>query len=245
MSDESGYGGSAGVGAGEPRALAAGRGWSWIAAGYKDHFRKDLGAWIVTGVLMLVIFGVAAMIPGVNLLMNILGPIFLGGLMLGCDAQRRGEHFEVAHLLRGFSAHVGALALVGVIYTLGFIVIVMGVMFSVLGSAGAMANGGGDPMQVLLAALIAMALVVPLVMAYWFAPALVVLEGRGALEAMKRSFFGCLRNVVPFLVYGFVMMVLVIVAAIPLGLGFLIVMPVIFASIYVAWADIFGGAEQA
>ena len=38
----------------------------------------------------------------------------------------------------------------------------------------------------------------------WFAPALVALRGATAVEAMKLSFFSCLRNWVPFLVYGLI-----------------------------------------
>jgi hypothetical protein len=38
----------------------------------------------------------------------------------------------------------------------------------------------------------------------WFAPALVALRGATAVAAMKASFLSCLRNWVPFLVYGLI-----------------------------------------
>ena len=38
----------------------------------------------------------------------------------------------------------------------------------------------------------------------WFAPALVALRGATAVDAMKASFMSCLRNWVPFLVYGLI-----------------------------------------
>jgi uncharacterized membrane protein len=44
---------------------------------------------------------------------------------------------------------------------------------------------------------------------------------------------------VPFLLYGVVMLVGAIVAAIPFGLGFLIWVPVAIASTYVAYRQIF------
>ena len=56
---------------------------------------------------------------------------------------------------------------------------------------------------------------------------------------MKVSFFGCLKNIVPFLLYGVVMMVLCVVAAIPVMLGYLVLGPVIIASIYTGYRDIF------
>jgi uncharacterized membrane protein len=56
---------------------------------------------------------------------------------------------------------------------------------------------------------------------------------------MKASFTGCLRNVVPFLVYGIVGFVLAIVATIPLGLGWLVLGPVFAASVYTGYRDIY------
>jgi uncharacterized membrane protein len=76
-------------------------------------------------------------------------------------------------------------------------------------------------------------------MAYWFAPALVAIDGLSALAAMKLSFIGCIRNVLPFLLYGIVMFVLTILASIPLLLGLLVLLPVMIASMYTAYRDIY------
>ena len=75
--------------------------------------------------------------------------------------------------------------------------------------------------------------------AHWFAPALVVFHQLGPVEAMKDSFLGCLRNVLPFLVYGIMFTLLAILATIPLGLGWLVLGPVTVASIYTAYRDIY------
>ncbi len=93
-------------------------------------------------------------------------------------------------------------------------------------------------------------LMIPLLMAYWFAPALVIMHGMGAVAAMKASFGACLRNFIPFLIYGIVMMVLVVVAMIPFGLGLLVWIPLSFTSTYAAYRDMFteetgGGAVAA
>jgi uncharacterized membrane protein len=93
--------------------------------------------------------------------------------------------------------------------------------------------------SILLAALIMLALALPLYMAVWFAPALVVFHSLGAIDAMKASFFGCLKNIVPFLIYGIVGLLLGIVASIPFGLGWLVLGPVTIASAYVGYRDIY------
>ena len=94
-------------------------------------------------------------------------------------------------------------------------------------------------MGMVLAILVMLALMIPVAMAVWFAPGLAALNERGAVEAMKESFTGCLKNIVPFLVYGVVLLGLSIVASIPLWLGWLVLGPVVAASIYTAYRDIF------
>ncbi|HET8747557.1 MAG TPA: BPSS1780 family membrane protein, partial [Ramlibacter sp.] len=76
-------------------------------------------------------------------------------------------------------------------------------------------------------------------MAVWFAAPLVVFHERGAVDALKESFAGCLKNIVPFLVYGVIFFVLGIVASIPLALGWLVLGPMAAASIYTAYRDIY------
>ena len=48
-----------------------------------------------------------------------------------------------------------------------------------------------------------------------------------------------LRNILPFLVYGIIAFVLLLLASIPLMLGLLVMMPVLIASIYTAYRDIY------
>jgi uncharacterized membrane protein len=56
---------------------------------------------------------------------------------------------------------------------------------------------------------------------------------------MKASFTGCLRNILPFLLYSVVLFVLSIVASVPLLLGWLVLGPVFAASVYTSYRDIY------
>ncbi|MEN6587182.1 MAG: BPSS1780 family membrane protein, partial [Sulfuricella sp.] len=99
--------------------------------------------------------------------------------------------------------------------------------------------------QYMVMGVVVMALLLPLLMAYWFAPALVLFDGLPAKQAMKLSFAACLRNVLPFTLYGVVGLVLFVLGSIPLGLGLLAVIPVLFAtSIYTAYRDIFVAVSE-
>lgn len=237
----------------DPKKLSAGRGWGWIQDAFK-YFMSSPAIWIVNVIILLVIMMVLAFIPLIgSLAANILAPIFTGGLMLGCAAQDRGEQLTVGHLFEGFQKNTGSLAMVGVLYMVAIIVVIIIItllMMAMGGGSGlfSMLTSGGGPspeqMQSLfavggIAVLIGLALIIPVAMAYFFAPALVVHHDLGAIEAMKLSFKGCLKNIIPFLIYGVIAVVLAIVASIPFFLGWLVLAPVLTAAIYVAYKEIF------
>ena len=231
------------------RTVAGGRGWDWIVEGYA-LFRKQPGMWILATVVLGVIFIVVSMIPILGSLANaLLLPIFGAGLMLGCKALDQGGALEIEHLFAGFKQKTGDLVMVGAFNLFVWVVIAFAV-FSVVGGGVFMAMMRGGAIgagisiaSVLIALLLVAGLSVPLYMATWFAPALIILHNVAPGTALKQSFFACLRNWIPFLVYSVVLLVLCLVAAIPAFLGYLILIPVLIASIYVAYRDIFCGAQ--
>ena len=56
---------------------------------------------------------------------------------------------------------------------------------------------------------------------------------------MRLSFKTCLYNIPAFTLYGIIVMVLGILAAIPLGLGYLILFPVLTGSVFSSYRDCF------
>jgi hypothetical protein len=243
---------SAGMELREPRNVPAGHGWGWIAEGF-GYFRESWGVWLAIVVVWMVITIALSVIPIVSLLVSVLSPIFMGGMMLGLRAQDDNTGPEFMHLFAGFQERLGPLAAVGGWYLLGGLLIGIISVVVVLGFGGmdvlqAAGNAQGNVQNIdpealgsgmLISVLVVVMLSIPLLMAFWFAPALVALHDIGSLQAMVLSFRGCLRNIVPFLVYGVVMIVLGVIASIPLLLGWLVLSPVLIASIYVAYKDIF------
>ena len=76
-------------------------------------------------------------------------------------------------------------------------------------------------------------------MALWFSSALVVFHERTAGAAMQESFIACLRNIVPFLIYSVIVLLLSMAASIPFGLGWLVLGPTLAASLYTGYRDVF------
>jgi len=224
------------------RGVAAGRGWDWIVAGW-DLFKKQPGMWVGLIVVAAIIMIVLAVIPFLgSVALMVLGPVFAGGMMLGCRTLEQGGELELGHLFAGFKEKFGALAAAGALYLAGYVVIMVVVMLITGASLFTLMGGGADSgvaMGMVLAILIAMALTVPLAMAIWFAPCLILFNERGAVEAMKESFAACLKNIVPFLLYGVVLFVAAIIASIPFGLGWLVLGPVVAGSIYASYRDIY------
>lgn len=228
------------------RSVDAGRGWAWITEGF-ELFKKQAGLWIGIVLVLFVIMIVLAVIPILGAIATaLLLPVFGGGLMLGCRSLQRDGTLELGHLFAGFKANTAGLVTLGALAIVGWIVVMLPV-FAIVGTGAFLGAASGDAAGVgaiggsfVLGMLVALALSILVYMAFWFAPALVALRGVAPVAAIKQSFAGCLRNIVPFLIYGVALFVLGILAAIPLGLGWLVLGPVVIASIYAAFRDIYG-----
>ena len=233
----------------EVRQVDGKQGWQWIVSGFL-LFRRVPLVWILLCTTLLLIAATLALIPVAGqFIFTLLSPVFLAGLMIGCRTLERGGQLEIAHLLAGFHSTATPLITIGGIYLVGQVLIV-----------GAAMLVGGETMRDLLIAgrrvdenelqevmssslsalLVALSLSIPLMMAAWFAPLLVIFKNMTAVEAMRMSFFACVKNIVAFQIYGFILVVLTIIATMPYGLGLFVLVPTLFASIYASYQDIFG-----
>lgn len=226
------------------RRLGVGRGWAWIRDGF-DHFRRQPGIWIILALIFGALLIGLNLVPFIGSIMTILVvPVLVGGLLAGCRTLETGGELELAHLFAGFRQHTGQLMLVGLIgFALTAAVILPVVLLMGTGSMVALATGSTSGAVLGTAAvagiLLALALFIPVNMAMWFAPALVMLQEHSAPRAIAESFRGCLKNILPFLLYSVILFVLAMVAAIPFGLGWLVLAPVVFGSVYAAYRDIY------
>lgn len=238
------------------RVNPAGAGVTWIGEGWKLFVKAPL-MWIVALVIVFVAAVVMSLVPIIgSIVFQLLNAAITAGFVVACRSLERGGDFELEHLFAGFKPpHFWNLALIGLFFLIGGLIL-LGVFaifagLSVLtafmtGSTGDVATAAAaSGAAIMLGLLVMLALMVPLLAAYWFAPALVIMHGIGPWDAMKASFFACFRNFIAFLIYSIVMCVLAIIAAIPLGLGFLVWIPVAIASTYAAYRAIFTEEDAA
>jgi uncharacterized membrane protein len=228
------------------RAVDIGRGLQWLVGGWQLFLRAP-PLWIGSAAIVMVVFLAAGIVPVIGgLATALLSPLLMGGLLFGCRELDQGRELRIEHLLAGVrGAQASSLVQVGV-FSLAAMFVIALVIFLIGGGAalsgtlvGRGAAAGLVLGAVLLALLVALALLVPVSMALWFAPALVMFAGLAPIAALKASFAGCLKNLAPFCVYGIVLFVLLFAAAVPLLLGYLVVIPVLAGSIHCAYADIY------
>jgi hypothetical protein len=250
--------------------LTARQGWGWLARAFAIFVKNP-------PLLTLIILAYWLIIATVNSL-PLLGPIvatiaipaFSVSLMNASRNLDTGRPLEIQVLFSGFRTQLKPLITLGGLY-LGASVIVLG--------ASALADGGiflqtmvggykPSPEEIgsasfLAAAQIALILMTPVIMAWWYAPVLVAWHGFTPGKALFFSFVACLRNWKPFLAYGACVMVFgallpglalgLLVAALPEAAGLvttLFVLPMVFVlaptlivSFYVSYREVFTSSE--
>ncbi len=230
----------------------AGRGAGWISEGWA-LFKLAPLMWIVA---MIILFAVSFLIGLVPFLGNIanflLGPVFMVGMLAFAHGLASGEEPDVGKLFIGFREKTGPLVTLGALY-LGMLVLVTIVAVGVvLATVGMSAFSSADPEQVmssliaggavlglLLALLVFLVLVALVFSAYWYAPALVFYAGLSPVDALKESFAATWRNWLPLLVYGILAALVMVLGTLALLVGLIVAMPVVSASYYAGFRDVF------
>jgi len=231
------------------KRVPAGDGIAWIVQGWR-LFRMAPLMWVLSMVVVLVAFALLGLLQAFGGLVALFVKVlFFAGFMVACRELERSGNFDLEHLLAGFRKNVLSLLIVALVTSVCviailvitglFMVIMIGAQILVQDPKDLLAILTASALFAMLGLLIMLALLTPLAMAYWFAPALVVMHGLGAFAALKASFMGCLRNFIPFLVYSVVMGLLACAAVLTAGVGFIVWIPVAIASTYAAYRAIF------
>jgi uncharacterized membrane protein len=230
------------------RRVPAGNGVQWVTQAFRVFFQAP-GKWISVFLILFGLYFASGLIPMAGLAMTVLGPVLGGGIYYAVHRQRTTGTFEVGNIFSGFGPRFGQLAIVGAVMLLNIplMVATFGIVLSSeiasLFGMGAeeldLAFVEGLGVKILLAVLVYLLLAVPLIAVTYLAPALIVLHGIPAGAAMKMSFIGLVKNLLPELLFGIAMLFLVMIALIPLGLGLLILVPVGMIASYVMYRDIF------
>lgn len=256
-----------------PHSVPAGNGFAWVSKGVSLFLRSPI-SWILAALLYL-IMNLIQIIPFLGpFVFMLIVPHLVAGFLAGAKELDEDDiKPSAACIFKGFNLNGGPLVLVGlsllgVSMIIGVLMVIvmmisMGVGFMDFGDPAAMSSAP-SPEAILLPILIVLLLVIPISMCYWFAIPLVAFDDKNVFEAFGLSFRACMKNILPFLIYGLVLfllyIILAVVAAIAIpqfagpgggaavivllvlfGIFMLCLMPVGFASMYASYKDIFYG----
>lgn len=255
----------------QARKLTARQGWGWLSAGFVIFFKNPP----LLTLIILAYWLIVALVNSVPLVGPVVAtvciPAFSVGLMNASRNLDNGRPLQIQVLFSGFRTQTKTLLILGGLY-LAASVLVLG--------ASALADGGlflqtmvgnyrPTPEEIgsgefLAAAQIALILMTPVVMAWWYAPVLVAWHGFPPGKSLFFSFFACLRNWRPFLAYGACVMLFggllpgillgVLVSILPdaaniitslftLPLVFVLA-PTLIASFYVSYREVFSARDD-
>ncbi|HEX6734526.1 MAG TPA: BPSS1780 family membrane protein [Azonexus sp.] len=252
------------------QTVSSAEGWRWLAGGFAIFRRNPpiLALLVViywfTVIFLNVLpvigaFAASLVIPGLSV-----------GLMQAARNLERGQPVGIQTLYGGLRENtrtllaLGALYLVATLGILGLSALIDGgdLLRYMLASSRA-ERAAVEDADFTLSALFVLVLLVPVLMAWWFAPMLAAWHRQPLGKALFFSFVACWMNWRAFLAYGAALLLVVgVVPGVLLGLLLvvlpgaasfvssllivfmaLVMAPAIFASFYASYRDIFGISE--
>lgn len=232
-----------------PRKVAASQGYRWVAEGFRLYRKNPLLLSAAFGVLFGIVMALN-LIPIVGAsLSELASPLMVAGFMAAYRVLDEGNELELPNFLAGVTGHAIPLMAVGAVQLLGALVI--GKIMLTMGfdpqAVMTAAQTEKDPVamqailnQALPAIFAGMLLFTPLIMATWFAPALILFGGARPATALGVSLRAVAKNWAAMLVNSLTLVLLLFLSLlVPMMLGLLIAMPILFGSLYAAYQAIF------
>ena len=227
------------------RSVSANQGVEWLVGGFR-LFAKAPGPWLLAALALIVGSAILSRIWFGSALSTAFGIAFTGVMMRACMSLENGQEFAAHIKETASSTQLWILGAIGAGLTLGMMIVlaVIGVgafgfgMMGVHGAGGMLGFG-------MLAMLFMLVMIVVLSAALWLAPALVVLGGVNPVDAVRLSLTAALRNVGAFLLFTLLSLLGFFIAVLPMGLGLLVMFPVMMCAYYLAYKDIFASSTDA
>lgn len=250
-----------------------GRGVRWIVEGARLFASAPLG-WMLLAFNYLLLTLILTRIPLVGSPLSLLlYPCFTVGFMVAGRATALKQRVEVQMLVAGFQERVRSQLALGGLYLAGVALAILGsslfdggALLGVFIGEPPAGEATASPRAGVLASLV---LMLPTAMLVFFAPLLVAWHAMSPMKAAFFSFFACLLNwraFAMYLVFGIVLMILASNLAFALALALagpqgradpgsllsvvfltmmLVVLPVMMASFYASYRDLFGTSGSA
>lgn len=225
----------------DPAKVSVGDALGWIGEG----MRMLSGSWgVVIGALVVTMLITMALqlVPFIGpIAQAFITPLLYAGIVQIFHRIETEKRADFADLFAGFSHQTGPLMLM-VLAQLGVFLLVGGVIGTLMFTVGGLSLDGqgfeAGAAGLIFTGVLGLAALIAVSFLFYFVVPLIYLGKMGLLDAMKTSFATCLKNILPMLIYGLVLLLIVTVAAIPFMLGWLFVMPILAGAYYVSFRQL-------
>lgn len=236
----------------QARAVAAARGWVWFVEGWRLFVRHAL-VWVLIGLIFVFLMFASFLIPVVGQLVFVLiSPMLGAGMLHAARESDAGRVPQVAHLWEGLRHAtvrnrllvLAAVALLGVLTTsLLAALLLREVMLGMADPAAGTMPRVDAGFWVRFAIVLTPQLIAAMGLAY--AVPLVMFRDVAVGAALASSLAAGVRNIVPLLVFGLPYAAVAVLASIPLGVGWLLLLPASVGMLYCSYKDLYEPPEAA
>lgn len=259
-----------------PQVVAPSRGFYWLERSLSEIVVPHFGKWFIAGLIYSVVVTLASLVsPALSMIVGILNPIFFAGGYLGAHkVYNNTGDIQPGQFFQGF-AHSKKVQLL--LYSLALIVIVV-IAFLIIGSfigidalqsidLAALEAGNqvaAEAVAEMFLSVIGWILLFGFIITLtnWFAPNLILFEDNNAINSMGNSLITGLKNILPFLVLGLVLIgcaialfliafvvMLIVGAILPPNIGQIVMQTLINAAVipimigvgYISYREVFLG----
>ncbi len=243
------------------------RGGLWLKQAYAMLSAHRL-SWLLLVLIYYMLVLLLARVPVAGpIALPLLKPVFAVGFLAAAWAQERGEKPRAPLLFQGFRANIWALLPLGAVFLAGISLAVLatalvdgGALLDILSGKVALEESTVVTGRMQLAMLFGVACAIPVVLALWFAPALIVFQDCRTVHALRVSLRAAVANWRPIAVYALLVFlyggilprfaVALIEAVAPDWFAVIVILPYLFLflatlhiSDYVCYRDIFHARE--
>jgi len=212
-------------------SVPAGNGIDWLKNALKMVLKSPFIWFFIMIFYTLLLSGISS-IPYIgDLVSTPFAIVFMGGIMLGCQAYYTGDKIEIRHLFAGFDHSFKQLLLLGIFYLILLIIVVVLVFAlslfilpidipALLAEPDLFMEFYSEAflsakLQFIILFLVFLGLAFLPYAGIWFAPALIIIDGQDANTALTESFKACFKNIAPMMLLGLAFFILLIVILTP------------------------------
>jgi len=252
--------------------LPAQQGSQWLREAFRMLSARR-SQWLSLLLLYYLILGIIDLVPYLGqIVAPLLKPVLSVGFLAAAWSQERGDTPRLTQMFEGFRSNLWALLPLGLVFVVGITLAILGTALVDDGKLVDALSGKSriddtllaDP-EVQFAMMFGAMLSLPVLLALWFAPALVVFQDCGAMQALRMSLVAALANWRPLTIYGLLvffyggilpgifttLITLVAPGSVAFAIAIVVLLPYLFLFVatlhisdYVSYRDIFHHGES-